>query len=667
MPVPGKIKKAAMANEQAWPKADNRRIVIEGVVPEVDHGTVPIKRIPGEEVRVRADIYSDGHNSISAQLLFRQKSSQLWASVPMTLLGNDLWEGKFLISLFKDHEYTIRAWVNLFETWQKEFRKRLEAHQDLTMHITVGKAILKQLLSEDIQDDHLIDPVERQRIMDQCQGEMTPQALLDERLTVFSQNIPDRLTCYDYLKILPVQVDRKQALFSSWYEFFPRSFGKTGHHGRFRDCLPVLKEVARMGFDVVYLPPIHPVGVTRRKGRNNSTQSETGDPGSPWAIGSPFGGHKAVHPDLGTIEDFSWFVREAKALGLEIALDVAYQCSPDHPYVKEHPEWFAKRPDGSIQYAENPPKKYEDVYPIDFNSPDKAALWMELKSVIDFWISHGVKIFRIDNPHTKPFVFWSWMIGEIRKVCPDVIFLAEAFTRPKVMNQLAKNGFSQSYTYFTWRSTKEEIIQYVGQLITGESREVYRPNFWPNTPDILPVHLQNAPRSMFIIRFVLASTLSSNYGIYGPVYELCENQPVEGKEEYVHSEKYELKSWDWDRAGHIKEVITQVNQLRKIMPELQTTWNTRFCDIENSKIIAYTKSSHDGKRHLLIAVNLDPLKDQTGWVKVPLYDWNANLNSRYEALDLITQAKSQWQGEWNQVILDTKERQFLIYELRFQQ
>lgn len=624
------------------------RIVIENVTPQIDGGAVAIKRVPGEPVIVRADIFTDGHNDISAEVLYRPKGAAKWASALMAPLGNDLWEGSFQIASLADHEYTIRAWINPFETWQKEFAKRHAAGQDLTTHLAIGKSILQRLSGGELASEP-----------------MTAPDLLDVSLVLFSRRIPDADTCFEYAKSLPVQVDRKKALFSSWYEFFPRSFGRPGQHGRFRDCLPVLKEIARMGFDVVYLPPIHPIGVTKRKGKNNAVTCVPGDPGSPWAIGNSFGGHKAVNPDLGTLDDFRWFVKEAASLGIEIALDVAYQCSPDHPYVKDHPEWFIKRPDGSIQYAENPPKKYEDVYPLDFNCVDHAALWQELKSVIGFWIEQGVKIFRIDNPHTKPFTFWSWMIGEVRLAHPDVIFLAEAFTRPKVMHQLAKNGFTQSYTYFTWRSSKEELIAYVNQLISGESREVYRPNFWPNTPDILAEHLQNAPRSMFISRFVLAATLSSNFGMYGPVYELCENKPFPGKEEYIHSEKYEIKTWDWNRPGNIKDIIAKVNQLRKDRPELQTTWNTRFCELENPKLIAYIKSADDGSSHTLVVVNLDPSHEQKGWVKVPLYDLKLKLDASYEVTDLLSGHVQQWQGEWNEVRLDVKERPALIYGLKF--
>lgn len=638
------------------------RIVIENVSPEIDGGTVAVKRVPGENVLVRADIFTDGHNDIGAELLFRPKGTTAWSAVEMMPLGNDLWEGQFSIVDLIDHEYSIHAWVNPFETWQKEFAKRHVAGQDLSTHLMVGQGILQHLMASPFVSDPL-DP-EFVRLKSLCSGTVTVQDLLDTRLCILSRRIPDMATCLDYHKILNVQVDRPKALFSSWYEFFPRSFGKSGQHGRFRDCLPILNEIARLGFDVIYLPPIHPVGVTHRKGKNNAVKCQPGDPGSPWAIGSSNGGHKAVNPDLGTLEDFRWFVKEAAGLGLEVALDIAYQCSPDHPYVTEHPEWFIKRPDGSIQYAENPPKKYEDVYPLDFNCADHLALWLELKSIIDFWIIQGVRIFRIDNPHTKPFTFWSWMIGEVRLKHPDVIFLAEAFTRPKVMHQLAKAGFTQSYTYFTWRSTKEELTQYLGQLTSGESRDVYRPNFWPNTPDILAEHLQHAPRNMFIVRFVLAATLSSNYGMYGPVYELCENAPVAGKEEYIHSEKYELKNWDLDRAGNIKDIIVKVNHLRKTRSELQTTWNIRFCELENPKLIAYIKSSNDGTSHTLVVANLDPLKDQSGYVKVPLYDLKVKLDSRYDVTDLLTGKVSHWQGEWNQVQLDTKDRPVLIYDVR---
>ncbi|MBF0386390.1 MAG: alpha-1,4-glucan--maltose-1-phosphate maltosyltransferase [Candidatus Omnitrophica bacterium] len=639
-----------------------RRIVIENVWPQIEAGAVAIKRVPGEEVQINADIFTDGHNDISAELLFRAKGSLTWQSVLMTPQGNDRWAGAFSAGAV-DQEYTLRAWINPFETWQKEFAKRHAAGQDLASHILIGSKILEQLLIN--AQAQKIAEADTLLLKKLCAGKLTSQSLLEPALCDLSRRIPDMDSILDYGRTLKVQVDPLQALFSSWYEFFPRSFGKPGHPGRLRDCLPVLKEVARMGFDVVYLPPIHPVGVTKRKGKDNAVTCQPGDPGSPWAIGNSFGGHKAVNPELGTLEDFRWFVKASKELGLAIALDVAYQCSPDHPYVTDHPEWFVKRPDGSIQYAENPPKKYEDVYPLDFNCADHLALWQELKSIIDFWISEGVKIFRIDNPHTKPFEFWQWMLAEVRNEHPEVIFLAEAFTRPKVMHKLAKAGFTQSYTYFTWRTSKDKLMQYVGQLTSGESREVYRPNFWPNTPDILAEHLQNAPRSMFVARFVLAATLSSNYGMYGPVYELCENQPIPGKEEYRDSEKYELRHWDWDRPGNIKDVITKVNHLRKTRTELQTTWNTRFCELENPKLISYLKSVADGKSHTLIVVNLDPLLAQTGWVKLPLYDLKVALDSRYDVVDLLNNKTYHWQGEWNEVKLDTAERPVLIFDVVF--
>ncbi len=462
----------------------------------------------------------------------------------------------------------------------------------------------------------------------------------------------DRETAYPYDRILEVRVERKKALFSAWYEFFPRSASpERGKHGTFKDCENVLPEVSKMGFDVIYFPPIHPIGRSHRKGLNNATDAEEGDPGSPWAIGAKEGGHKAIHPELGTMEDFQRLVKKAKDMDIEIALDFAIQCSPDHPYVKEHPQWFKWRPDGTVQYAENPPKKYQDVLPVNFETEDWKNLWKELKSIVEFWIDKGVRIFRVDNPHTKTFLFWEWCIKEINAKHDGIIFLAEAFTRPRVMEELAKIGFNQSYTYFTWRNTKEEFVEYLTQLTKTEMREYYRPNFWPNTPDILPISLENQHEPSFLIRLILAGTLSSNYGIYGPVFEFGHNEAFPGKEEYNHSEKYEIKHWDWPRRTKIKEVISILNRVRNENEALQSTWNIEFEDTDNDQLLCYSKISQNGNNKILTVVSLDPHHAQSGWVKVPLHRLGIEPQEFFSVTDLLTGSSYVWQEEWNYVEL----------------
>jgi starch synthase (maltosyl-transferring) len=462
-----------------------------------------------------------------------------------------------------------------------------------------------------------------------------------------------------------VVVERRKALFSTWYERYPRSSSFEPHRsGTFKDCEALLPEIARLGFDVFYLPPIHPIGRTHRKGKNNSPQAEPGDPGSPWAIGAEEGGHKSIDPGLGTLEDFESLMGKAAEFGIEIALDLAYQCSPDHPYVKEHPEWFRKRPDGTIQYAENPPKKYQDIYPIDFETDHWEALWEELKSVVLFWIDRGVRIFRVDNPHTKAFPFWEWMIGEVRRDFPDVIFLSEAFTRPKVMYRLAKVGFSQSYTYFTWRNSKREFMEYLTELTQSEVREFFRPNFWPNTPDILPEYLQYGGRPAFVIRLILAATLSSNYGIYGPPFELLVNEPLPGREEYLDSEKYEIRRWNWDQPGNLKEFIARINRMRRENPALQTTWNLRFFEIDNEQLLFFGKMGDPLSESLLVVVNLDPFHTQSGWLTVPLEELGIEPGQAYLGHDLLSEEKYIWYGEKNFIKLNPHTLPAHVFKLK---
>ncbi len=630
-----------------------KRVIIERVRPTIDCGRFPVKRVVGEEVVVQADIFTDGHDAVSARLLYRQAREETWQETPMTFIGNDRWGGSFIVENMGLYHYTLEGWVDHFQTWQGDLRKKFQAGQDVKVELMIGvehieaagerasEASAKKLREWAI------------RLREEKDVDRAVSLALSEELTTLMQSVPDRRWSTTHDKELVVLVDPPQALFSTWYEMFPRSCSpEPGRHGTFEDCERLVPEIRRMGFDILYLPPIHPIGKTKRKGKNNSPVGEPDDVGSPWAIGADEGGHKSVHPQLGTIKDFERLVRKAREHGVEVALDVALQCSPDHPYVKEHPEWFRWRPDGSVQYAENPPKKYQDVLPINFETDSWQELWEELKSIVLFWIGKGVRIFRVDNPHTKPFAFWEWLIGEIKKEYPDVIFLSEAFTRPSVMYRLAKLGFTQSYTYFTWRNTKREFVDYVTELTRTEVRECFRPNFWPNTPDILPEHLQYGGRPAFIARLVLAATLSSNYGMYGPAFELCVNQAVPGKEEYLDSEKYEVKPWDRSQRGNLKDLITRVNRIRRENPALQTTWNVKFYDVDNDQLLFYGKATKDFSNILLIVVNLDPFHKQSGWLRVPLDELGLAPGQPYLIHDLLGDDKFIWQGERNRVELD---------------
>jgi starch synthase (maltosyl-transferring) len=555
-----------------------KRIIIEGVSPEVDGGHFPAKGTIGDTIDVEADVYADGHDSLSAVLLYRYKNDNEWTEVAMRHLGNDRWRGSFRTEKTGGYAFTVRAWL-----------ERLPSQSTVT-----------------------------------------------------------------YPRELVVTVDREKAGFSAWYEMFPRSASPVpGRHGTFKDCEARLPYIAEMGFDVLYLPPIHPIGKTGRKGKNNTLPAGPEDPGTPWAIGSSEGGHKAINPRLGTLVDFKHLLSKAKQLNIEIALDIAFQCSPDHPYVKEHPEWFLHRPDGSIQYAENPPKKYQDIYPLNFETEDRQGLWEELKSIVVYWAKQGVRIFRMDNPHTKPFPFWEWLLSEAKKEYPDVIFLAEAFTRPKIMYRLAKLGFDQSYTYFSWRNNKKDITEYLTELTQTPVKDFFRPNFWPNTPDILNEYLQTGGRAVFMARLVLAATLSSNYGIYGPAFELMENRPREPKsEEYFNSEKYEIKHWDIDRADSLKDFISRVNRIRRENAALQMNRNLWFNTTNNDQLICYSKHTDDLTDIILVVVNFDPHTTQTGTVNVPLKSWGFDVEKPYKVHDFLSDKEYFWRGEWNYVELN---------------
>lgn len=629
------------------------RVVIESIKPEIDGGRFPIKRVTGEKVAVSADIFADGHDSISARLLYRMSGEEKWREAPMRFVENDRWEGEFVPDAIGNWLYTIEGLIDCFKTWQKDIKKKRDAGQEIRVDLLIGAEYVSVAAKASSGTD-------RGRL-ERLAGLLKEEARMDEALTLaLSREYSLLMGTYGgkgfparYDRDLPLTVDRPMALFSAWYECFPRSLlSRPGEHGTLCCIEEALPEIKRMGFDVLYLPPLHPIGKTRRKGKNNSPLAEPLDVGSPWAIGSEEGGHKEIHPMIGTHDDFERLVGRAKEHGIEIAVDLAFQCAPDHPYVKAHPEWFKWRPDGTVQYAENPPKKYEDIIPLHFETEHWKALWEELRGVVLFWIGKGVRIFRVDNPHTKPFRFWEWLINDIKKGYPEAIFLSEAFTRPKVMHRLAKLGFTQSYTYFTWRNTKREITDYLTELTGSDHREYFRPNFWPNTPDILPEHLQYGGKPMFMIRAVLAATLSSNYGIYGPPFELLVNEAVPGKEEYLDSEKYEVKKWDWDCPGNLKDFLARLNSIRRENPALHTTWNLRFYEIDNDYMLCYGKVIEDLSNIIMVVVNLDPHHRQSGWVRVPVEELGIGHGHSYMVHDLLTDNKYIWQGERNYVELD---------------
>ncbi len=629
------------------------RIVIEKIAPKIDCGIFPIKRVVGEEVVVRADVYADGHDEVLAFILYRESDSSDWREVPMKDMGNDAWTGSFVIEHEKDYFYSVRGYISDFSSWRHDLEKKVDAGRNVSVDLRIGSAILDDAAQRCAASEAGLLRKWAKVLAARGNTGLAVKLAMSEKLSAIMLANLDPRKSVAYEPHLRVSVERKRALFSSWYEVFPRSWPvKSGEYGTLKDCGRILPEIARMGFDVVYLPPIHPIGETYRKGKNNAVKCAPGDPGSPWAVGSAEGGHKAIHPRLGTLKDFRSFVERAGDCGLEVALDIAFQCSPDHPYLKSHPDWFKWRPDGKVQYAENPPKKYEDIVPFNFDTADRAGLWEELKSIIIFWAANGVKIFRIDNPHTKPFIFWDWMISEVKREFPDAIFLSEAFTRPKIMYRLAKAGFSQSYTYFTWRNTKQEFRDYLTELTRTEIAEIYRPNFWPNTPDILAGHLQDAGPAVFALRLVMAATLSSNYGIYGPAFELCVNTPIPGKEEYLDSEKYEIKHWDWDSPGNIKDLITRVNKIRRDNPALQMIRNIRFCDIDNDRMLAYYKATGDNSNVIIVVVNLDPQFTQSGWLQIPIDELGIDKDTPYVAHDLLTDQKYTWQGRRSYVELD---------------
>jgi starch synthase (maltosyl-transferring) len=640
--------------EKFYPPEAAIEVVIENVTPEIDGGKFPVKCIVGETITVEADIFKDGHDILGACIKFKKKSDGAWQEAPMTFFDNDRWRGAFAPTENTRYVYTIDAWMDRLLTWRQNAEKKCIGKVSVASDVIEGLEFFKKILKlAGKQDQKKIEQHIERLDASKDSYDKVLEILHDADFQDILKKYPliEQRTSYD--KNLELIVDRKRAELGAWYELFPRSQGKIPNKSAtFKDCIARLPDIKKMGFDVIYLAPIHPIGRTNRKGPNNSLVADKNSPGSAWAIGSETGGHKAVHPDLGTMADFEDYIRAAKKNGMEIALDVAFQCSPDHPYVKEHPEWFYHLPDGSIRYAENPPKKYEDIYPLNFNCEDKLALWEEMKSIILFWAGKGIKIFRVDNPHTKPFYFWKWLIEEVQKEYPDAMFLAEAFTRPKLMKFLAKAGFTQSYTYFTWRNGKVELRQYLEELTQSDMKYYYRGNLFANTPDILHEFLQTGGPAAFKIRLILAATLSSTYGIYSG-FELCENKAKSpGSEEYQSSEKYEYKVWDWDRPGNIKDLIAQVNKIRAANPALQLYKNLEFYDSSHESILCYGKRTLNNDNMIVVAVNLDPFCASESSITLPLWKFGIGESEAYQVEDLLSGKKYSWKGSCNYIKLD---------------
>jgi starch synthase (maltosyl-transferring) len=644
-----------------------QRVAIEHVEPEIDGGRYQIKRVAGDTIIVEADLFADGHDVVGGILRYRQEQSQRWLETPLKLVTNDRWRASFDVIDLGRYRYTVMGWVDHFATWQRDMRKRLAAQQDVSVDLLIGKRLIEAAAG------HASDE-SRQRLKEILAALSSPSDRFEAQLDILlGQEVADVMAdCIDrrlattYDRELVVVVDRPAARFSAWYEMFPRSTANDDHaHGTFKDCESRLPYIADMGFDILYLPPIHPIGETHRKGRNNNPRGDSDSVGSPWAIGARDGGHTAIHSQLGTLEDFRHLMAAAKARGLEIALDVAFQCSPDHPYVKEHPEWFTTRPDGTIQFAENPPKQYQDIFPLNFESEAYPDLWAELRRVVQYWIDQGIRIFRVDNPHTKPFPFWKWLIADVKNRYPDTIFLSEAFTRPKVMYYLAKIGFTQSYTYFTWRNTKTELTDYFTELTRTEVREYFRPNLWTNTPDILTEHLQHGGRPAFMARLALAATLGASYGIYGPAFELYEDRPQKpASEEYLDSEKYEIRRWDITRPDSLKEFIGLINRIRRDNPALHSNDSLRFHHVDNDQLIAYSKQSPDGVNVIIVVVNLSPHHVHSGWLELDLAALGLHADRPFQVHDLLTQAYYLWQGPRNYVQLDPHSVPVQIFAVR---
>ena len=640
----------------ALPSNGRSRVVITNIAPVVDCGAFAAKTVVDEATTISADIFTDGHDQISAEAVIKYQNED-WQHLPLQQMGNDRWEVVFYPEKTGTIQFGVRAWIDHFASWHRDFLIKRNSGMDTATDLAIGVEMIQKAA------DSASNPVKKQLAAKAEALQSDPGLVSDPELeSLMAAHAPREFISESQMDFR-ILVERRKALYSTWYELFPRSAGTAGKHGTFKDVEKLLPQIAAMGFDVLYFPPIHPIGEQKRKGRNNSLTAGENDPGSPWAIGSSAGGHKAIHPQLGTLADFKNLLRKAETHGIELALDLAFQCAPDHPYVKEHPEWFKWRPDGTVQYAENPPKKYEDILPINFESPDWENLWIELHSVIMYWIEQGVTIFRVDNPHTKAFPFWQWAIGRVKETHPDVMFLAEAFTRPRLMEQLAKIGFTQSYTYFTWRNTKYELEEYIRDLTQTDLQYYFRPNFWPNTPDILTDYLVHGGEAAHIIRLILAATISSNYGVYGPVYEFGINKPHPGKEEYTDNEKYQLYSWDWKRYTRIKDYMARLNEIRRSNRALQSTANIYPAATSNDQLLAFAKYDSRSGNIILVVVNLDPWNQHDGQVQVPFWKLNLSGDRPYEVHDLLSGEKYYWQSEWNYVKLNPQQAPAHVFKV----
>jgi len=649
--------------------SDAETVIIQHITPQLDNGRYAVKRAVGQDLAVEADIFKEGHDVVSALLKWRRPGEAAWRETPMTPLVNDRWHGVLPVTGPGRWEYTIEAWGDTYRSWQEEIHKKFNGGlRDLRSEALEGARFVNAAAARAGKSPDAKRLKGFAAKLEAAEAEGLNALVSVPELAALMAAWADRSLATEHAP-LPLWADRRRAVYAAWYEFFPRSAeGKADAGSTFRDCLGRVDDAKAMGFDVIYFPPIHPIGETNRKGRNNSLKCEPGEPGVPYAIGNHRhgvngGGHKDVAPELGTLEDFAWLVGEIKQRGMEVAIDFAINCSPDHPYVTEHPEWFFKRPDGTIKYAENPPKKYEDVYPLNFHNADWKGLWQEMRDVIAFWCAHDVRIFRVDNPHTKPVSFWEWLIAEIQRDYPDAIFLSEAFTRPKMMQTLAKAGFTQSYTYFTWRNTKYELTEYLTELTQSEMKEYFRANFFTNTPDILPVYLQQGGRPAFMIRALLAATLSPVYGIYSG-FELCENAPIPGKEEYIDSEKYQFKGRDWNAPGNIKDYITRLNAIRAENRALQEYDNLLFAPSDNDAVLFYSKTTVARDNLLLIAVTVDPYNVQTSFVQVPLAEFGIGERETYQVEDLLTGERFLWTGARNFIALNPHTRPAHVFRVR---
>jgi starch synthase (maltosyl-transferring) len=633
-----------------------RRVAVESVTPDVDGGAFSVKRVVGDEVTVHADVFADGHNLVAAVVEYRHADDTDWRRAPMTLLGpdpataDDRHRATFRVERVGEYRFRIVGWIDEIATWERGFMKKVDAGVDQVLDREEGAQLLEHAAKRATEKD--AETIEKFAARLRKSADKRTLAGLARAVEV-SRRAPDYARATIFEQTSPVWVDRPLARCGAWYELFPRSTSPDpARPGTLNDVIDRLSYVAEMGFDVLYLPPVHPIGETHRKGANNAPVAQDGEPGSPWAIGAKTGGHTAVHPELGTVGDLQRLVKTARKQGIEVALDIAFQCSPDHPWVQEHPQWFRHRPDGTIAYAENPPKKYEDIYPLDFDTDDWPALWDALLDVFRFWIGKGVRVFRVDNPHTKPFPLWEWLIAQVHATNPDVIFLAEAFTRPRVMHRLAKVGFSQSYTYFTWRNAKWEIEQYFNELAHGPGADYFRPNVWPNTPDILHETLQHGTRATFMARLILAAGLSASYGIYGPVYELMQRDARLGSEEYLDNEKYEVRHWDWGAPWSLSHFIGRVNEIRRAHPAFHDNRSLQFHGVANDQLICWSKRSADGADVVLCVVNIDAYSPQSGWLDLDLGALGVDGDQPYEVVDLLTNARYTWHGRNNFVQLD---------------